>query len=113
MHSLSVSGEVNGARGVSGLLAAKLFQCRLGKQTASSSSRVCQSRCKVAGGDSRALAGTGARLVSAVRGCFFSWGQCSLPAGTRAAPPSAVGPALLTPGRSLFRVVRTCGLGGK
>lgn len=60
---------------------------------------------KLLGGDSRALAGTGARLVSAVRGCFFSWGQCS--------PSSAVGPALLTPGRSLFRVVRTCGLGGK
>lgn len=33
MHSLSVSGEVNGARGVCGLLAAKLFQCQLGKQT--------------------------------------------------------------------------------
>lgn len=33
LHSLSVSGEVNGARGVCGLLAAKLFQCQLGKQT--------------------------------------------------------------------------------
>lgn len=46
-------------------------------------------------------------------GDAFSWGRCSLPAGSRAAPQCAVGPAPLTPGRSSFRVVRTCGFGGK
>lgn len=43
LHSLSVSGEVNGAQGVCGLFAAKLFQCRLGKQTVPSAKATAKS----------------------------------------------------------------------
>lgn len=72
LHSLSVSGEVNGAQGVCGLLAAKLFQCQLGKQTVPSSSNVCQSRCKLTWGGLEGSAGTGARLVSAIGDGFLA-----------------------------------------
>lgn len=66
MHSLSVSGEVNGAQGVCGLLAAKLFQCQLGKQTVPTSKVTAKPL-----GWAQALAGIRARLVSAIRGCFL------------------------------------------
>lgn len=60
-----------------GLPAAKLFQCRLGKESTSSSPRVCQSRCRVTGRDAGAQVGG----VRAGAGCWVPAGDALCGAG--------------------------------
>lgn len=60
-----------------GLPAAKLFQCRLGKESTSSSPHVCQSRCRVTGRDAGAQVGG----VRAGAGCWVPAGVALCGAG--------------------------------
>lgn len=105
--------------GCHGLPAAKLFQCRLGKKSTSSSACVCQSRCRVTGRDAGAPAGEpragagcwvlpGAALCGA--GCSLlaagaaPWVPAALRGGSHPAgrPPRGQEPVVLVGGDESF-----------